>query len=72
MNDSANRKPSARRTLEPRVSSVKSIITPRRQTGEANTPARILESLNQAQRETAGFATDEKILRSYVHALERL
>ena len=72
MNDSANRKPPARRTLEPRVSSVKSIITPRRQPGEANTPAQILESLNQAQCETAEFATDEKILRSYVHALERL
>jgi len=32
----------------------------------------ILESLNHAERETRGFATDEKILRSYVHALERL
>ncbi|MBW2375327.1 MAG: hypothetical protein JRF55_04935, partial [Deltaproteobacteria bacterium] len=72
MDDSAHRKPPARRTLEPRVSSVNSIITPRRQAGEANTPAQILESLNQAQRETVTFATDEKILRSYVHALERL
>jgi PAS domain S-box-containing protein len=51
---------------------VKSIITPRRRGAEANTLSQILESLNQAQRETAGFATDEKILRSYVHALERL
>jgi PAS domain S-box-containing protein len=58
--------------LDPRVSSVKSIITPRRRGAEANTLSQILESLNQAQRETAGFATAEKILRSYVHALERL
>ena len=72
MDDSAHRKPPARRSLDPRVSSVKSIITPRRRGAEANTLSQILESLNQAQRETAGFATDEKILRSYVHALERL
>jgi two-component system NtrC family sensor kinase len=32
----------------------------------------IFESLHQAEREIRGFATDEKILRSYVHALERL
>ena len=32
----------------------------------------ILESLNEAEQETRGFATDEKVLRSYVHALERL
>ena len=72
MDDSAHRKPPARQTLEPRVSSVKSIITPRRRATEASALSQILESLNQAQRETAGFATDEKILRSYVHALERL
>ncbi|MDH3817379.1 MAG: hypothetical protein OES21_02120, partial [Myxococcales bacterium] len=47
-------------------------MTPRRQRAEDNTLAQILESLNHAQRETAGFATDEKILRCYVHALERL
>jgi PAS domain S-box-containing protein len=51
---------------------VNSIVTPRRQAGEANTLAEILESLNQAQRETVAFSTDEKILRAYVHALERL
>jgi len=51
---------------------VNSIVTPRRQAGQANTLAQILESLNQAQRETIAFATDERILRSYVHALERL
>jgi len=28
--------------------------------------------MNQAQRETSAFATDEKVLRSYVHALERV
>jgi len=72
MDDSAHRKPPALPSLEPRVSSVNSIVTPRRRTTEANTLSQILESLNQAQRETAGFATDERILRSYVHALERL
>jgi PAS domain S-box-containing protein len=58
--------------LEPRVSSVKSIVTPRRRDGEIRSLGQILESLNQAQRETSGFTTDEKILRSYVYALERL
>ena len=72
MDDSAHRKPPDRRSLEPRVSSVKSIITPRRHATDASSLSHILESLNQAQRETAGFATDERILRSYVHALERL
>ena len=72
MGDSPHRKPPARRSLEPRVSSVNSIVTPRRREPEDHTLAQILESLNQAQRETAGFATDERILRSYVHALERL
>jgi len=72
MDDSAHKKPPTRRSVEPRVSAVKSIVTPRRRTGEGPTLPQILESLNQAQRETNGFATDEKILRSYVHALERL
>lgn len=72
MDDSAHRKPPERTSVEPRVSSVKSIIKRRRQAPEGHPLATILESLNQAQRETAGFATDEKILRSYVHALERL
>ncbi len=72
MDDSAHRKPPARRTLEPRVSSVNSIISPRRGTRSGDTLSQILESLNQAQRETTAFATDEGILRSYVHALERL
>jgi PAS domain S-box-containing protein len=72
MDDSAHKKPPARQSLEPRVSSVKSIVTPRRRAAEGPTLAEVLGSLNQAQSETSGFATDEKILRSYVHALERL
>jgi PAS domain S-box-containing protein len=72
MDDSAHKKPPARRSLEPRVSSVKSIITPRHRAAEGPTLSQVLASLNQAQGETSGFATDEKILRSYVHALERL
>jgi len=58
--------------LEPRVSSVKSIVSPRSKETRSNSLSQILASLNQAQRETAGVATDETILRSYVHALERL
>ena len=76
MDDSAKQKPpTTRQSLEPRVSSVKSIISPRRTRARAHegpTLPRVLESLNQAQRETAGPTTDEKILRAYVHALERL
>jgi len=72
MDDSAQKKPPARPSIGPRVSSVKSIVTPRRREAEGPSLSRILESLNQAQRETSGFGTDEKILRSYVHALERL
>jgi len=72
VDDSAHQKPPARRSLEPRVSSVKSIVSPRRRAAEGPTLPDVLESLNQAQRETNGFVTDEKILRAYVHALERL
>lgn len=72
MDDSPHRKPPARRSLEPRVSSVKSIVSPRRRATEGPTLPDVLESLNQAQRETSGFISDEKILRAYVHALERL
>ena len=72
MDDSAHRKHPTRRTLEPRVSSVNSIASPRSKETRGNTLSQILESLNQAQRETAGVATDEAILRSYVHAIERL
>ena len=75
MDDSARRKPPARRSLEPRVSSVNSIVSPQRhgrEGREGHSLVQVLESLNRAQRETAGLTTDEQILRSYVHALERL
>ena len=72
MDDSAHRKHPGRRTLEPRVSSVNSIVSPRSKETQGHSLSQILASLNQAQRETAGVATDEAILRSYVHALERL
>ncbi len=76
MDDSAKQKPPpSRESLEPRVSSVKSIISPRHgrlRAAEGATLPRILESLNQAQHETAGPTTDERILRAYLHALERL
>ena len=71
MDDPAPKKPARGRSLQPRVSSVKSIVTPRRRSEEPTT-AEIFEALNQAQRETRGFATDEKVLRAYVHALEKL
>lgn len=72
MDDSAHKKRHAGQSTEPRVSSVKSIVTPRRRGPEGPTLAQILESLNEAERETSGFATNERILRSYVAALERL
>ena len=74
MDDSAHRKPPTptRQSLEPRVSAVKSIVQPRQRGVSGPTMPQILESLNQASRETRGFATDEKTLRAYVHALERL
>lgn len=73
MDDSAQGKaPPSRHSVEPRVSSVKSIVSPRRRGARGPGLPEILESLNQAQRETASATTDEKILRSYLHALERL
>jgi len=72
MDDSAHKKPpSARQSTEPRVSSVQSMVVRRRDPAGPTLPS-VLESLNQAQRETGGLVTDERILRSYVHALERL
>ena len=76
MDDSAHRKPPApEQGPEPRVSSVKSIISPRqgrsRHSAGPTLPA-VLASLTEAQRETTGPTTDENILRAYVHALERL
>ncbi len=70
--DSAQKKQSGRGSVEPRVSAVKSIVQPRRRESSGPTLPEVLESLNRAGRETKGFATDEKVLRSYVHALERL
>ncbi len=72
MDDPAQGKVPPRQSVQPRVSSVKSIITPRRRGADAPTLAAILESMNQAERDAHGSATDDKVLRSYVHALERL
>lgn len=74
MDDSAHKKPPTPSTTESRTSGVKSIMTPERRSHAASGPTRtrMLESLHQAQREAAGFATDERILRAYVHALERI
>ena len=72
MDDSAHKKPPPRVSLDPRVSAVKSIVTPRGGSAHGPSLPKILESLKQAERETSGFTTDEKVLRSYVHALERL
>lgn len=71
MDDPAPKKSPRGQSLHPRVSSVNSIVSPRRR---ASTPAlpEILAALNQAQKETRGLATDEKILQAFVHALERL
>lgn len=76
MDDSAHRKPPVpAQEPEPRVSSVKSIISPRqgrsRHSASPTLPT-VLASLTQAQRETAEPTTDENIIRAYVHALERL
>ena len=72
MDDSARKKSPPRASVDPRVSSVKSIVQPRQRKDAEPTLAEILASLNQAERETLGFATDEKVLRAFVHALERL
>jgi PAS domain S-box-containing protein len=71
MDDPSPKKPRREPSLQPRVSSVKSIVRPRPRTEEPTIPE-ILGALNQAQSETRGFATDENILRVYVHALESL
>lgn len=68
MDDPAQKKSPS---VDPRFSGVKSIVA-RRPAQAAPSLAEILESLVQAQRETTNFSTDEKILRAYVHALERL
>jgi PAS domain S-box-containing protein len=72
MDDPAQKKPdSGRNSLEPRVSAVKSIVSKRRRHGGPELPE-ILASLRTAQEQLEGFATDEKVLREHVHALERL
>jgi two-component system NtrC family sensor kinase len=72
MDDSAHKKGALKRgSVEPRVSAVKSIVSPRRRSADP-TLAELLESLREARQEIRGFATDERVLRSYVHALERL
>lgn len=71
MDDPVPKKPEGRQSLDPRVSSVKSIVTPRRRSKEP-TVAEVFEALNQAQSETRGLWSDEKTLRAYVHALEKL
>ncbi len=58
-------------SLQPRVSAVKSIITPRRG-AEAPPLAEILGCLHEADLETRGFASEGNILSAYVHGLERL
>ena len=71
MDDSARRgRPEDQ--IEGRVSSVESIVTPRSHQGDRPNLADVFQTLQQAQRETNGYATDEKILRAYVHALERV
>ncbi len=55
-----------------RVSGIESIVTPQRSRKPRPSIAQILQTVDQARRETAGYATDEKILRAYVHALEKL
>ena len=71
--DSAREKKSdpGRASLEPRVSAVKSIVSKRRR-GSGLELADVLASLRIARDELSGFATDEKVLREHVHALERL
>lgn len=72
MDDSAHKKPPGQPSAEPRVSAVKSIVSPKRGAAAEPTLTQILEALEQARKEIKAFATDERILRSYVHALERL
>lgn len=72
MDDPAQKKPDSGRTsLEPRVSAVKSIVSKRRRHGGPELPE-LLASLRTAQEQLEGFATDERVLREHVHALERL
>lgn len=71
MDDRAAKKPSLAGSLLPRVSAVKSIVTPRRRGEEPNT-AEVFQALHQARRETERPMSAEKILQAYVRALETL
>jgi PAS domain S-box-containing protein len=72
MEDPAQKKGRAQPSRQPRVSAVKSIVTPRRRAGSGPTLPQITEALYRARVESETLAADEKILRAHVHALERL
>jgi PAS domain S-box-containing protein len=72
MDDSAHKKRRASKSLDPRVSAVKSIVQPRRRGASDPTIPQILESLHRARTESTLATTDEKIVRAYLHALQRL
>lgn len=72
MDDSARKKRRASKSLDPRVSAVKSIVQPRRRGALEPTFPQILESLHRARTESALVTTDEKIMGSYLQALQRL
>jgi two-component system NtrC family sensor kinase len=69
--DSASRQAPAG-DIRVRASGVESIVIPDRSRKLRPSIAQILQTVDQARRQTAGYATDEKILRAYVHALEKL
>lgn len=71
MDDRAAKKPSPPGSLVPRVSAVKSIVTSRREGEEPNT-AEVFAALHQAMRETERPMSAERILETYVRALETL
>ncbi|MEM8608153.1 MAG: ATP-binding protein [Myxococcota bacterium] len=71
MDDRAAKKPPRPGSLVPRVSAVKSIVTPRRKTGEPDT-ADVFQALNRARRDTEGSSSDQKVLGAYLGALESL
>lgn len=72
MDDSAHKKRQASKSIDPRVSAVKSIIKPRRGGSAEPTLPQILESLHRARTESGGVASDETIMRSHLQALQRL
>ena len=72
MDDPAHKKPRATPSVEPRVSAVKSIVRRRQPTDEGPSLPEIMEALHEARMEATATTSDEKVMRSYVHALERL